>query len=103
MNNIRKLSVVSSNADDYSGKSITVAGWIKTLRESKNFSFMVINDGSLFDGVQIVLEPQFIENYETVVKLGIGSAVIVTGELVLTPNAKQPFEIKASDIHCVPF
>ncbi len=95
MNNIKKLSVISKSPDDYAGKAIIVAGWIKTLRQSKNFSFMVINDGSMFDGVQIVLEPAFLDNYDELVKLGIGSAVIVEGELILTPDAKQAFEIKA--------
>lgn len=98
MNNIKKLSEVTKSSGDYAGKSITVAGWIKTLRQSKNFSFMVINDGSMFDGVQIVLEPAFVDNYDAVVKLGLSSAVIVTGELVLTPDAKQSFEIKASKV-----
>lgn len=98
MNNIKKISYIKSNINEFSGKTITVAGWIKTLRESKNFSFMLISDGSTFDGVQIVLEPSFVSNYVEVVKLGIGSAVIIEGELVLTPNAKQAFEIKASSV-----
>jgi len=98
MNNIKKLSFISKNSGDYDGKNVTVAGWIKTLRQSKNFSFMVIGDGSMFDGVQIVLEPSFVDNYDSVVKLGIGSAVIVEGELVITPDAKQAFEIKARNV-----
>ena len=60
MKDIIKLSALSKNTSDYSDKSITVAGWIKTLRESKNFSFMVISDGSVFDGVQIVLDRKFV-------------------------------------------
>ncbi|MEX1377058.1 MAG: asparagine--tRNA ligase [Eubacteriales bacterium] len=98
MNNIIKMSKLFKNSNDYAGKKITVAGWIKTLRESKNFSFMVIADGSTFDGIQIVLEPSFVDNYDAVVKLGLGSAVIVEGEVVMTPDAKQPFEIKASKV-----
>ncbi len=95
MKDIIKLSALSKNTNEYADKTITVAGWIKTLRESKNFSFMVISDGSVFDGVQIVLEPAFVDNYDTIVKLNIGSAVIVQGKVVLTPGAKQPYEIKA--------
>ena len=98
MNNIIKISTLFKNSNDYAGKKVTVAGWIKTLRESKNFSFMVISDGSAFDGIQIVLEPSFVDNYDEVVKLGIGAAVIADGELVLTPDAKQAFEIKASKV-----
>jgi len=98
MKNIIKLSYLSKNQAEYSDKTVTVAGWIRTLRESKNFSFMVISDGSMFDGVQIVLEPSLVDNYDAVVKLGIGSAVIIEGIVVLTPDAAQPFEIKAQGV-----
>ncbi len=99
MLNIRKLRDVRASLDDLNGQEVVVAGWIKNLRNSKNFSFMIINDGSVFDGAQVVLEPQFVDNYDDVVKLGVGSAVIATGILEATPDAKQPYEIKGRKVH----
>jgi len=88
---VRELTAVQ-NLD---GKTISMGGWIKTIRESKNFSFIEISDGSCFHSAQIVLEPDIVENYAEVVRLGIGSAIIVEGKYVWTPEAKQPFEVKA--------
>ena len=84
--------------DRFGGGKVTVAGWIRTLRSSKNFGFIELNDGSFFKNVQIVFEEDRISNYKTVEKLNVGSAIVVTGDLELTPDAKQPFEIKADDI-----
>lgn len=83
---------------DYAGKEITVAGWIRNIRDSKVFGFIELNDGSFFKGVQVVVEADKLDNFESVIKLNIGSSVIVKGVLVETPEAKQPFEIKASVI-----
>ena len=82
----------------YGGKKVTVAGWIRTIRSSKTFGFIELNDGSFFKNVQIVFEEDRITNFKTVEKLNVGSAIVVTGDLELTPDAKQPFEIKADDI-----
>ncbi|MCQ2463463.1 MAG: asparagine--tRNA ligase [Clostridia bacterium] len=79
----------------FSGKELTVCGWVRTVRDSKALGFMEINDGSCFKGVQVVFERDRVEDYDSVAKLNVGAAVIVTGELVLTPEAKQPFEINA--------
>ncbi len=84
--------------DRFGGGKVTVAGWIRTIRSSKNFGFIELNDGSFFKNVQIVFEEDRISNYKTVEKLNVGSAIVVTGDLELTPEAKQPFEIKADDI-----
>ena len=84
--------------DRFGGGKVTVAGWIRTLRSSKNFGFIELNDGSFFKNVQIVFEEDRISNYKAVEKLNVGSAIVVTGDLELTPDAKQPFEIKADDI-----
>lgn len=78
--------------------TLTVCGWVKTVRGSKAFGFMELSDGSGFKGVQIVFEQDKIDNFEEVSKLGVGSAVTVTGEFFLTPEAKQPFEIHASEV-----
>lgn len=79
------------------GKTITIGGWIRTLRASKAFGFIEVNDGSFFNSIQVVFE-EHLENFQEISKLGVGTAIIVEGELVETPGAKQPFEIKAKFI-----
>lgn len=81
----------------FEGQTATVAGWVRTVRGSKAFGFIELNDGTFFKSIQIVFE-QDLENFKEIAKLGVGAAVIVTGNLVLTPAAKQPFEIKATNI-----
>jgi len=82
----------------YSEQTVKVCGWVRTLRDSKAFGFIELNDGSYFNGVQIVLEEANLENYKEIVKLNVGSAVEVEGRFVLTPDMKQPFEIKAAAV-----
>ena len=79
-------------------KRITVAGWVKTIRDSKVFGFIEINDGSFFKNLQIVFEEQNISNFKEITKIPVGSSIIVKGTLIETPNVKQPFELKASNI-----
>lgn len=81
------------------GKEITVGGWIRTMRDSKTFGFIELNDGTTFKNVQIVFD-NALSNFQEVVKLHIASSLVVKGQIVLTPDAKQPFEIKATEI-CV--
>ena len=81
----------------FEGQAVTVAGWVRTVRGSKAFGFIELNDGTFFKGIQIVFD-QEIENFKEVSKLGVGAAIIATGHVILTPNAKQPFEIKATGI-----
>ena len=83
---------------DYLGKEIEVVGWIRTLRDQKTFGFIELNDGSFFKNLQIVLEDKNLDTFKEAVKLPIATAIKVTGELVETPGAKQPFEIKASKV-----
>ena len=85
------------DAQSYAGKSVVVAGWIRTLRVSKNFGFIEINDGSFFKNVQIVFGEE-LNNFKEICKLNISSSIYVEGKLELTPGAKQPFEIKAEKI-----
>ena len=85
------------NTDAYVGKTARVSGWVKTVRDSKNFGFIELNDGSFFKNVQIVFD-NTLSNFEDVRKLSISSSIIVTGQVVKTENAKQPFEIKAEKI-----
>lgn len=86
------------NMEEYSGKEVTVSGWVRTIRSSKSFGFIELNDGSFFSGMQIVIEADKLENYAAVTKLNVGAAITVTGILELTPEAKQPMEIKASTV-----
>ena len=88
------------NTKEYEGKEGCVSGWTKTVRDSKNFGFIELNDGSFFKNVQIVFDTE-LANFEEVRKLSISSSIIVTGTVVKTENAKQPFEIKASQIEIV--
>ena len=83
------------------GTVVTVEGWAKTVRDSKNIGFIELNDGSCFKGVQIVFEQAKIENYTEIAKSGVGTAFAVTGKVVLTPEAKQPLEINADTIEVI--
>ena len=85
------------NFNDYKDKEVVVGGWIRTLRSSKAFGFIELNDGSFFKNIQIVFEDG-ISNFNEVSKLGVGTSVIVKGILVETPENKQPFEIKALEV-----
>ena len=82
----------------FTGAPVTVCGWVRTNRDSKALGFMEVNDGSCFKGVQVVFEREKIADYAAVAKLNVGTAVIVTGTLILTPEARQPFEINADSI-----
>ena len=86
------------DTETYGGKEITVSGWVRTVRASKNFGFIELNDGSFFSGIQVVIEADKLENYGELAKLNVGAAITVTGILELTPQAKQPFEIKATNV-----
>ena len=82
----------------FDGKSITVAGWARNIRASNAFGFIELNDGSYFKNLQVVLEDEKLSNYKEIAHQNIGCALIVTGVLVLTPDAKQPFELKAEAV-----
>ncbi|MBP5427023.1 MAG: asparagine--tRNA ligase [Clostridiales bacterium] len=84
--------------DSLEGQEISVSGWVKTIRSSKVFGFIELNDGSFFKGVQIVFEEGKIDNFKEVEKLRVGTALRIRGILENTPDAKQPFEIKAKNI-----
>ena len=85
------------NKEKYDGKEIKVSGWIRTLRDSKTFGFIELNDGSFFKNLQIVFNDT-LDNFKEVSKLTISSSIIVTGKLIITENAKQPFEVQANKI-----
>ena len=79
-------------------KEVTLGGWARSIRDSKAFGFIDLYDGSCFKTVQVVFERENISNYDEIAKLNVGSAVVVRGKVALTPEMKQPFEIKASEI-----
>ena len=85
--------------NEYKDETITICGWARTVRDSKNIAFVELNDGA-FKGVQVVVEREKVANYDEVVKQTVGSSFEVKGKVILTPNAKQPFEINAEEV-CV--
>ena len=84
--------------EKYADSEVTVRGWIRTNRGSNKFGFVELNDGSFFKSIQVVYEADFLDNYAEIAKAPIAAALNVTGTFVLTPEAKQPFEIKAKSI-----
>ena len=94
LTNIREIF---RNKDKFADKEVTIGGWVRSNRNSKNFGFIVVIDGTFFEPVQVVYS-DVLENFEEVEKLNVGAAIIVTGKLVATPQAKQPFEIQADEI-----
>ena len=86
------------NPASFENKEITVGGWVRTIRDLKTFGFIELNDGSFLKSLQIVFEDGVVENFEEIAKLNVGSSIICEGTLVLTPAAKQPFELKAKKI-----
>ena len=94
LTNIREIF---RNKDKFADKEVTIGGWVRSNRNSKNFGFIVVNDGTFFEPIQVVYG-NGLDNYDEVGKINVGAAIIVRGTLVLTPDAKQPSEIQASDV-----
>lgn len=92
-----EVKQIYRNTKDYAEKTITVGGWIRTLRSSKKFGFIEVNDGSFFKSIQVVFD-EALDNFSEIEKLGVGTSIIVTGTLVQTPENKQPFELRAEKI-----
>lgn len=92
------ISEIYKSPELFADKEITVAGWAKTIRSSNAFGFIELGDGSFFSPLQIVFEADKLDNYKDIAKQNVGAALIARGTLVLTPEAKQPFELKAAEI-----
>lgn len=88
---------IYKNREEYLNQEITVGGWVRSVRDSKTFGFIVLHDGSYFQTLQIVYNDSM-DNFSDVSKLNVGAAIIVKGKLVATPQAKQPFEIQAEEV-----
>ncbi len=82
----------------FAGKEVVIGGWIRNIRDSKEFGFIDLNDGSCFKSIQVVFERQKIANYDEIAALNIGASVVVKGIVALTPEMKQPFELKATEV-----
>lgn len=94
LTNVRELF---RNRKKYFGKQVSIGGWVRSNRNSKNFGFIVVNDGTFFEPVQVVYGDG-LDNFDEISRLNVGAAILVTGELVETPQAKQPFEIQAAGV-----
>ncbi|MDL2288829.1 asparagine--tRNA ligase [Oscillospiraceae bacterium OttesenSCG-928-F05] len=92
-----KIKMLYLSPESYADKTVTVAGWVRTLRDSKAFAFIELNDGSVIKSLQIVLDGS-VPEFEALKKLNVGSSIVATGKIVLTPESKQPFEMKAAEI-----
>ena len=92
------IASIYANSQAMGGQHLTVAGWVRSLRDMKTFGFVTLNDGSCFNNLQVVMDRGTLENYDEIAHQNVGAALIVKGELVLTPEAKQPFELKATEI-----
>ncbi|HJC56955.1 MAG TPA: asparagine--tRNA ligase [Candidatus Eisenbergiella intestinipullorum] len=94
LTNIRDLF---REKESYAGKKVTVGGWVRSNRDSKTFGFLVVNDGSFFEPLQVVYSDK-LADFASIAKIGVGAAVIVTGTIVETPGAKQPLEMQAEEV-----
>ncbi len=92
------VAQIYKDKESFGGKTVTVCGWARSIRASNAFGFIELNDGSYFSNVQVVFEADKLENYTEIAKQNVGAALVVTGTLELTPEAKQPFEIKAETV-----
>lgn len=95
--NLTDIKELYRNKAAYADKEVTVGGWVRNNRDSKNFGFLVINDGTFFEPLQVVYGDK-LENFAELCKINVGAALIVRGTIVLTPDAKQPFEMQAAEV-----
>ena len=93
-----RIAQLYADADELGEGSVTVAGWVKSVRDMKNCGFVTLNDGSCFKDLQVVMSRELLGSYDAVATAGVGAALVVTGTLVLTPDRPQPFELQASRI-----
>jgi len=93
-----KIAQIFADQEAFGGKDVTVMGWARTIRDMKTFGFIELNDGSCFKNLQVVMDANVVNNYKEIASQNVGAALIVKGTVVLTPEAKQPLEIKAATI-----
>ena len=93
-----KIAQLYADAESLGGQSVTVAGWVRSVRDMKNFGFVTLNDGSCFRDLQIVMNRDTLANYDEIAHQNVSAALVATGTLKLTPEAQQPFELTAETI-----
>ncbi len=93
-----KIARIFADQEAYGGQAVTVMGWARTIRDMKTFGFIELNDGSCLKNLQVVMDANVLDNYKEIAGQNVGAALAVTGTVVLTPEAKQPLEIKAASI-----
>ena len=93
-----KIAKIFADSEALSGQTVSVGGWVRTIRDLKGFGFIELNDGSCFRNLQVVMEAEALSNYKDIAAQNVGAALIVTGVVTLTPDAKQPLELKATEI-----
>ena len=92
------IAAVFADQEALDGQTVTVCGWARTIRDMKTFGFIELNDGSCFKNLQVVMDAAVLDNYKEIASQNVGAALIVKGQVVLTPEAKQPLEVKAASI-----
>ena len=97
MQKLTTIREIFRNRDAYIGQTVEIGGWVRNIRDSKTFGFLVVNDGTYFEPLQVVFHDAM-ANFSDICHLNVGAAVIVKGQLVATPKAKQPFEIQAETV-----
>ena len=93
-----KVAAIFADSQHYADQTVTVGGWARTIRDMKTFGFIELNDGSCFKNLQVVMDANVLDNYKEIASQNVGAALIVKGKVVLTPEAKQPLEVKAESI-----
>ena len=93
-----RIAAIFADQEALGGKEVTVCGWAKTIRDMKTFGFIELNDGSCFRNLQVVMSAEELDNYKEIAAQNVGAALIVKGVVVLTPEAKQPLEVKAHSV-----
>ncbi|MGN0383256.1 MAG: OB-fold nucleic acid binding domain-containing protein, partial [Eubacterium sp.] len=95
--NLITVNEIYKEPDKYADSNVKLGGWVRSIRASKTFGFIVISDGSCFNTIQIVYSDRM-SNFAAIAKLNVGAAIIIKGKLILTPEARQPFEVQADEI-----
>ena len=93
-----KIAAIFADQESLGGKEVTVCGWARTIRDMKTFGFIELNDGSCFKNLQVVMSAEEVSNYKEIAAQNVGASLIVHGAVVLTPDAKQPLEVRACTI-----
>ena len=93
-----ELRLVFASPEAFAEEPIKICGWLRTSRNSKSIGFIELNDGTCFSNIQVVYEEDKVNNFKEINKLNVGSAVSVIGNIILTPDAKQPFEMHATEV-----